>query len=133
VRTTASLPTRMIMVDRKLALLPTNLSDARMGAVLVRSEGTITALYALFELLWTAAAPFGSKPAVDPRGLHPQEAEALRLLADGNTDEAIAKRLGVSPRTARRIAADLMDRLEARSRFEAGVHAVQDGWLPAER
>ncbi|MFF7912187.1 hypothetical protein [Streptomyces sp. NPDC007914] len=45
----------------------------------------------------------------------------------------MAKRLGVSPRTARRIAADLMERLEARSRFEAGVHAVQDGWLPSSR
>ncbi|GAA3135976.1 hypothetical protein GCM10010521_22600 [Streptomyces rameus] len=43
------------------------------------------------------------------------------------------KRLGVSPRTAHRIAADLMERLEARSRFEAGVHAVQDGWLPSSR
>jgi DNA-binding NarL/FixJ family response regulator len=51
-------------------------------------------------------------------------------LAEGHTDEAIAKRLGVSHRTARRIASDLMDRLGARSRFEAGVRAVQQGWLP---
>ncbi|MBT2508665.1 helix-turn-helix transcriptional regulator [Streptomyces sp. ISL-98] len=133
VRTTASLPTRLIIVDRKQALLPTQLVDARNGAVLVRSEGTIAALCALFESMWSAATPFGTKPKLDPRGLPGQEAEVLRLLAKGLTDEAIAKKLGVSPRTARRIAAELMERLAARSRFEAGVHAVQDGWLPPTR
>ena len=55
------------------------------------------------------------------------------MLAEGHTDVTIAKKLGVSHRTARRVAADLLDRLSARSRFEAGVHAVQDGWLPATR
>ncbi|MGW3248842.1 helix-turn-helix domain-containing protein [Streptomyces sp. NPDC001070] len=64
------------------------------------------------------------------RGLTGQEATTLQLLADGLTDEAIAKRLGVSPRTARRIATDLMERLNARSRFQAGARAVQHGWLP---
>ncbi|MGW2995319.1 helix-turn-helix domain-containing protein, partial [Streptomyces sp. NPDC001193] len=55
-----------------------------------------------------------------------------RLLAEGHTDEGIAKRLGVSHRTARRIATVLMERLGARSRFEAGVRAVRCGWLPYE-
>ncbi|MGW2374540.1 response regulator transcription factor [Kitasatospora sp. NPDC001683] len=63
-------------------------------------------------------------------GLSAQEARAIRLLADGLTDEAVAKRLGVSHRTARRLATELMERLGARSRFEAGVRAVQQGWLP---
>jgi hypothetical protein len=39
----------------------------------------------------------------------------------------------VSPRTARRIAAELMSKLGARSRFQAGVYAVQDGLLPDMR
>ncbi|WP_197364098.1 response regulator transcription factor, partial [Streptomyces clavuligerus] len=68
----------------------------------------------------------------DPHGLTPQQSVALHLLADGHTDDSVAKRLGVSPRTARRMANDLMERLEARSRFEAGVRAVQRGWLPNE-
>ncbi|WP_348533232.1 helix-turn-helix transcriptional regulator [Kitasatospora sp. MAA4] len=133
VRTTASLPIRLIIIDRKQALLPAQVTDARKGAVLVRSEGTIAALCALFESVWAAATPFGTKPEPDPQGLTRQEAEVLRLLASGMTDEAISKKLGVSPRTARRIAADLLERLDARSRFEAGVHAVQDGWLPSTR
>ncbi|MBC3985659.1 helix-turn-helix transcriptional regulator [Streptomyces sp. AC563] len=133
VRTTPTLPLRMIILDGRKAVLPLDPADARAGAVILDGQSTLTALCALFESLWAAALPLGD-PA-PPRGtaLPTQESETLRLLAVGLTDEAIAKRLGVSPRTARRIAADLMERLDARSRFEAGVHAVQDGWLPATR
>jgi DNA-binding CsgD family transcriptional regulator len=62
--------------------------------------------------------------------VRPAAGDAGRLRAEGHTDEAIAKRLGVSHRTARRIASELMERLDARSRFEAGVRALQQGWLP---
>lgn len=71
--------------------------------------------------------------AEGPRGcaeLTARELITLRLLAEGHTDAAIAKRLGLSGRTVRRIATGLMNRLGARSRFAAGVHAVQRGWLP---
>lgn len=133
VRTAATLPVRMVIADRELAVLPIDTADARAGAVVLRGSGTVTALCALFESVWEAARPLGSVPSRDRNGIPPQEAEVLRLLARGLTDEAIAKRLAVSPRTARRLAADLMERLEARSRFEAGVHAVQNGWLPPTR
>ncbi|MFC8716620.1 LuxR C-terminal-related transcriptional regulator [Kitasatospora sp. NPDC057198] len=133
VRTVPALPVRMVLFDRRLAVLPTDTEDARAGAVVLRGAGTVAALYALFEGVWEQAVPFGGLPAPGPDGLPAQEAAVLRMLARGHTDEAIAKRLGVSPRTARRLAANLMERLDARSRFEAGVHAVQDGWLPATR
>jgi hypothetical protein len=35
----------------------------------------------------------------------------------------------VSLRTARRMMADLMSRLDSRSRFQAGSEAVKRGWL----
>ena len=56
----------------------------------------------------------------------------LRLLAGGLTDEMIARRLGVSVRTARRAASDLLSRLGARSRFQAGARAVAREWLDAD-
>ncbi|GAA0676675.1 LuxR family transcriptional regulator [Kitasatospora atroaurantiaca] len=133
VRTAPSLPTRMIIIDRRLAVLPLDTSDARAGAVILTGATVVSALCALFESVWAGAVPLGDSACPDRHGLAPQEAETLRMLAEGMTDEAIAKRLGVSPRTARRIAAELMERLDARSRFQAGVHAVQDGWLPPGR
>jgi len=53
----------------------------------------------------------------------------LQLLADGAKDESAARSLGVSVRTVRRMVADLMRRLEARSRFQAGILAKRRGWL----
>jgi DNA-binding CsgD family transcriptional regulator len=131
IRTIPSLPTRMILMDRRTAMISVSSDDTAAGAVLLTGQGTLTALYALFETTWEAARPLGEVVPTDPNGLTGQQATALRLLAEGHTDEAIAKRLGVSHRTARRIASELMDRLDARSRFEAGVRAVQQGWLPA--
>ncbi|MDJ0386171.1 hypothetical protein [Streptomyces sp. G-G2] len=45
------------------------------------------------------------------------------------TDEAAARRLGVSQRSVRRRMSALMERLHASSRFEAGLKAAQQGWL----
>ncbi|SDK53829.1 helix-turn-helix domain-containing protein [Nonomuraea jiangxiensis] len=57
--------------------------------------------------------------------LSPREWQVLQLLAQGCTDEAVARNLGVSLRTVRRITADLMERLDARSRFQAGLKAAR--------
>jgi DNA-binding CsgD family transcriptional regulator len=66
--------------------------------------------------------------ATDPP---PSAAELLllELLADGLKDEAVARALGVSVRTVRRMVAELMNRLDARSRFQAAILAKQRGWL----
>ncbi len=130
VRTVPALPTRMIITDRSTAVIPVSSDDAAAGAVVLTGAGTLTALCALFESVWAGAQPLGEAAGRDAHGLRGQEATAIKLLAEGLTDEAIAKRLGVSHRTARRLATDLMERLGARSRFEAGVRAVQQGWLP---
>jgi DNA-binding CsgD family transcriptional regulator/sugar-specific transcriptional regulator TrmB len=133
VRTVPSLPIRMIISDRRQAVLPMDTANAQAGVVVLHGTGTVAALCALFDSTWSTAVPLGMQPPVTADGMPAQERAALEMLAKGYTDEAIAKRLGVSPRTARRIAADLFERLDARSRFEAGVHAVQDGWLSATR
>ncbi|MEU7065370.1 helix-turn-helix transcriptional regulator [Streptomyces sp. NPDC046161] len=131
VRTAPELPTRLMIFDRSTAVIPVSSEDSAAGAVVLTGQGTLTALCALFDNVWGAARPLGTTETVrDEGGLNPQETTVIRLLAQGMTDEAIAKRLAVSSRTARRLATDLMDRLNARSRFEFGVRAVQRGWLP---
>ncbi|MGO1057161.1 hypothetical protein [Crossiella sp. CA198] len=55
----------------------------------------------------------------------------LELLASGITDEAAARIVGFSVRQLRRRVAALMARLEAASRFEAGVAAARRGWVRA--
>ncbi|MEV6973906.1 helix-turn-helix transcriptional regulator [Kitasatospora sp. NPDC093806] len=129
VRTVAELPTRMIIFDRTTAVIPVRSDDSAAGAVVLTGQGMLTALCALFETVWATGRPLGAATPTDEHGLTPQEQATLTMLAEGHTDDAIAKRLGVSPRTARRIATDLMERLDARSRFQAGVRAAKAGWL----
>lgn len=129
VRTVATLPNRMIIMDHSTVVIAVSSDNTAAGAVVLTGEGTVTALCALFESVWASARPLSDAVPINAHGLSPQEQSALALLAEGHTDEAIAKRLGVSPRTSRRLAATLIERLGARSRFEAGVRAVRQGWL----
>ncbi|MEU5084670.1 MULTISPECIES: helix-turn-helix transcriptional regulator [Streptomyces] len=131
IRSIPVLPLRMIIYDRKVVMLPMDPENSTAGAVLLRGVGVVTALCELFERVWTSATPLGAAAGSTDDGLTPQEQAVLRLLAQGNTDEAVARKLGVSVRTGRRIVAGLAARLGAQSRFQAGVEAARRGWLDA--
>lgn len=127
VRTAPAFATRMLVVDRSTALLPLHADADADGAVLLTGRGPLTALCELVDTIWSQSRPWGEQPVPGRTGCTPREAAVLTILADGGTDDTVAQKLGVSPRTARRLAATLMERLGARSRFQAGVIAAQEG------
>ncbi len=129
VRTAPTLPHRMIVIDAQTALVPIDTANTRAGALELTNPGIVGTLVALFEQIWETATPLGASAAPDRYGLTGREREVLRLLAAGMTDEAVATRLAISDRTVRRIMNDLCERLDAASRFEAGIKAAQAGWL----
>ncbi|GAA2740585.1 LuxR C-terminal-related transcriptional regulator [Kitasatospora cinereorecta] len=129
IRTAPVLPVRMIVFDRRAALVSVDPHSPGADAVLIQTPGVVSALLALFEAVWATAVPLGDTCPGREDGLTRQEGALLRLLAEGLTDEAVANRLGLSVRTVRRTAAALMTRLGARSRFEAGLRAKEHGWL----
>jgi DNA-binding CsgD family transcriptional regulator len=131
VRTAATLPLRMVIFDRKQALIPVNPEHSTTGAVVQRGPGMVAALCALFDQIWQNAKPVGQEKLRDDHGLTGQEQAVMTLLAEGWTDDVIARKLGVSVRTSRRITAELTQRLGARSRFQAGARAVERGWVKA--
>jgi DNA-binding CsgD family transcriptional regulator/sugar-specific transcriptional regulator TrmB len=134
VRTTPVLPLRMLIFDRERAVLPLHVDRTSDGIIILRGEGPVAAMCVLFHQIWQAAVPFGEEPSTAPETpLTPQERAVLGLLIQGDTDDALARRLGVSRRTIGRIVSDIMCRLGARSRFQAGVYAAVQGWhmLPA--
>ncbi|MGN6203058.1 MAG: response regulator transcription factor [Solirubrobacterales bacterium] len=69
----------------------------------------------------------GSGEGGDTRSLSSRESEVLGLLADGLTGEQIAKRLVLSPETVRTHIRNAMEKLEARTRVEAVVKALDLG------
>lgn len=58
-----------------------------------------------------------------------EEVAVMRLVVDGLTDAAIARREGVSIITVRRRIRRFRDRLDARTRLQAAVFASRRGWL----
>jgi DNA-binding CsgD family transcriptional regulator len=126
-RTAAAVPILLAVVDRTVALLAVA-PHFDQGEAVELHGSAVEGMRTLFEEFWSAASPVPAAPLVDG-GLTPQQREVVRLLAEGLTDEVISRRIGVSLRTVRRIASELMVRLTARSRFEAGVKAAQLGWL----
>lgn len=145
VRTSTSLPPPMLVVDGTTALLPAD--GAGATGLVVHNRPLCRALSMLFDQLWTDSGTAGSRPAQTAarlaaaskqgasaaqdmvRAPTQTEVELLRLLGKGMTDASAARQLGVSLRTVRRMMADLMSRLGARSRFEAGLRAAEHGWL----
>lgn len=130
VRTAPLLPPRMVIVDRHSVLVPIDPADTRAGALCTSEPAIVASLIAVYEQAWASAVPLGADRARDAdTGLSGVEHDILVLLAQGLTDEAVAKRLGVGLRTVSRQMTGLMERLGASSRFEAGLKAAQRGWL----
>ncbi|MEU6891566.1 helix-turn-helix transcriptional regulator [Streptomyces sp. NPDC046557] len=129
VRTSPTLPMRLLIVDTTAAIVAGLPGQARPSALLFSSEPVVLAMRALFEAYWEHSSSFDNPGETGAVGLTPQERKLLRLLATGLTDEAVARALGIGVRTERRMVADLMDRLGASSRFEAGVLAARREWI----
>jgi DNA-binding CsgD family transcriptional regulator/sugar-specific transcriptional regulator TrmB len=132
VRTAPVVPPRMLIFDRRIALVPIDPANTKLGALCTAELAIVASLVMIYEQAWNGAVPLGA--AADPdegTGLSAQERELLVLLASGLTDEAAGNRLAISARTVRRLMSALMERLGAASRFEAGLKAAQRGWLLA--
>jgi DNA-binding CsgD family transcriptional regulator len=132
VRTIPCLPARMAIYDRRIAVVAPDPEQNGNRAVLVHGTGLLPALCALFDQSWMSSLELGAPRQRDQGGLTAQEREILRLLADGCTDSVVARKLGISVRTAQRLVTELASRLGARSRFQIGMRALEAGWLDSD-
>ena len=73
-------------------------------------------------------APAGARRAGAPSdGLSPRELEVLRLVAAGESNAQIARRLGLSTHTVERHVVNLYRKIGARGRADATVYALRSG------
>ena len=93
------------------------------------SAAELTRLGELFEATWARGTPIFATAAGAAGELDQVDRALLSLLNAGLKDEAVGRQLDLSERTVRRRIADLVDRLGATSRFQAGAQAVRRGWL----
>ncbi|MGW6278954.1 helix-turn-helix domain-containing protein [Kribbella sp. NPDC055071] len=116
-------PLKMMVVDRRMGLLPTS-HDAIFE---IGPSSLLDGLLRLFDLLWSQASPLSPSGADGPLTFEDQQ--LLSLAAAGLTDQAIARRLGVAQRTVERRMQRILKALDATTRFQAGLRAGQRGLL----
>lgn len=138
-----SLPFKLVVTDHRIGIIPLNLARPDGPVLVVRSSSLLDALCEMFEMLWRAAVPFSLDGAGVRRELHPAKHATgytdalLPLLASGVNDKTIEHELGISHRTLARRIVELMKRLGATTRFQAGWFAAQaardgDSSIPLE-
>ncbi|WP_028650875.1 hypothetical protein [Nocardioides halotolerans] len=119
VRTLDEFFKRMIVVDRRVAVIPNR--DEVAVAVVVREPAVVAYLVDIFERSWERGRPFTNRDTSLLKDIAAeQRAMTMRMLIEGHSDPVSAKRLGVSPRTYAGYVADLKADYDAQTRFQLG-------------
>ncbi len=122
---------RVMIFDRKVALVPFDPNSSARGALLIRQPVLVSNLVGYFERVWATGVDVPGEPSDGDRegGLTELDQHVLRLMAAVDKDEIGARELGVSVRTYRTYIARIMSRLEASNRFQAALRARENGWI----
>ncbi|SEM59962.1 LuxR C-terminal-related transcriptional regulator [Streptacidiphilus jiangxiensis] len=133
VRTLPEIFERLIVIDRELAFIP--MSEDRISAALeIRHPALVRYLVLMFDHAWDRAAPLeGSDGTATPQ-------EAVEIVSDiqrsilgrvvaGETDEAIARRLGMSRRSVVEHVRKVSVQLGSNSRAQLGYLLATSGLL----
>ncbi|MFF4361610.1 LuxR C-terminal-related transcriptional regulator [Streptomyces sp. NPDC001604] len=131
VRLSPTVPLHIIVADGRIAVLPIDPDEPQKGVILARGAALVRSYAALYEYCWHAASPVTTDHGVEPptHAATEQQQTVVRLMATGIKDEQIARHLGISLRTLSRVTSEVMQQLGAESRFQAGVRALELGWL----
>lgn len=132
VRTTPQLPNHLVIFDGEIAFMSRpGEAGAAPGAVAARDLSVVGFLSEVFEHLWNSAIPYSASDLGYQGATDEIQHAIVTLLAEGFTDEAVARRLGMSVRTCRRHIGALLQNLSAVSRFQAGIRAAASGYVDA--
>lgn len=129
-RVLPAIPTKLTIIDRRLALLPLDSVVLANGFRVIRDGAVVSALVAFHQNLWRVGDDPAAVIANDRGGRPPSHlTQLLPTLTFSGSDETAARALGMSARSYSRRVAELMALLGARNRFQAGVEAARRGWL----
>ncbi|WP_142214609.1 LuxR family transcriptional regulator [Streptomyces sp. SLBN-118] len=134
IRVAEDVSERILVYDRRAALVPRDPADTTRGALLAHEEGLVASIVALFEKIWDQAEDLsgsvdGQAGADDGPGPGDIERRVLQWMCQGHKDEIGARALGISIRTYRRHVAELLRLLGASSRPHAALVARERGWI----
>lgn len=133
VRVVDRVPTKLVIADGALAMVPLTSPASEPAALVVHASGLLESLSGLFEAVWRDALPLrlgegglAEMPADGPDGT---DLEILSLLLAGLTDASVAKQLDLGLRTVQRKVKRLMELTGVTTRLQLGWHAYERGWV----
>jgi sugar-specific transcriptional regulator TrmB len=135
VRVVDRVPTKLVIADGSLAMVPLTSRTAEPAALVVHASGLLESLTGLFEAVWRDALPLrlgesGRSVTEDaPGGPDGADLEILSLLLAGLTDASVAKQLDLGLRTVQRRVKRLMELTGVTTRLQLGWHAYERGWV----
>ncbi|MFJ3925835.1 LuxR C-terminal-related transcriptional regulator [Streptomyces sp. NPDC090022] len=101
VRTLTEVFERMIIADRETAFIPGDETDRASSALQIRDPHVVRFLVGTFESAWARATEVrpATAPARQPAVTSELQLAILQAVVGGETDDSIARRLGMSRRT----------------------------------
>ncbi|GAA1524339.1 LuxR family transcriptional regulator [Streptomyces albidochromogenes] len=134
VRVVERVPTKLVVADRTMAMVPLTARGAEPAALVVHASGLLESLTGLFEAVWRDALPLrlttdGTASEEGLPGPDATDIQVLSLLLAGMTDASVAKQLELGLRTVQRRVKGLMELAGVTTRLQLGWHAYERGWV----
>ncbi|GLW03748.1 hypothetical protein Slala05_73780 [Streptomyces lavendulae subsp. lavendulae] len=133
IRVTAEVPTKLVIADGTLAMVPLTARGAEPAALVVHASGLLESLRGLFEAVWRESRPLrlGTTGYAEEGDGGPDttDLEILSLLLAGMTDASVAKHLDLGLRTVQRRVKGLMELSGVTTRLQLGWQAYERGWV----
>ncbi|WP_018350709.1 helix-turn-helix transcriptional regulator [Longispora albida] len=105
-------PVQQVLVfDRSTAFVRSDPTDYADGAIIIRQPGVLATLIHLFERTWAASRDLNA-PADPLHRLSPREREVLALVADGQSNGAVARTLHVTEAAIAKHMASIFTKLD---------------------
>ncbi len=118
VRTLDEFFNRLIVIDRRLAVIP---GDAPDVAVAIVDRNLVSYLADIFDRSWERGLGYEATEATADAGVADEVRQlTVRMLTEGHSDPASAKRVGVSTRTYASYVAALKQEYGVETRFQLG-------------
>lgn len=125
IRTLDEFFNRLIVIDRRVAVIP---GDGPESAVLIEDPRVVAYLVDIFERTWERARDYDRETRTSASDIATEvRSLTIRMLTEGHSDSASAKRVGVSTRTYASYVAALKEEYGVQTRFQLGLAMGRDG------
>ncbi|MEV7597050.1 LuxR C-terminal-related transcriptional regulator [Kitasatospora sp. NPDC089797] len=128
VRTTSELFDRLIIIDRETAFIPID-DEREVTALQIHHPGIVRYLGKIFDHIWERAIDVSSAGARHTPQISDTQRAILHHLVSGQTDEWIARRVGLSRRSIVEHVRRISEQLGSSSRAQLGYLIALNGVL----